>query len=61
VKDVYSARDIVLQFGHFLQENPDMIAFNMRSTNKSRCIELAGLLGWPICSKLITTINYRTA
>jgi tetratricopeptide (TPR) repeat protein len=59
VKNVLVARSVKLQFGHFTQDNDGMVAYDMKSMNRSQGVEVSGLLGWPILRQLIVTLNYR--
>jgi len=59
VKNVLVAKSVRLQFGHFTQDNDGMVAYDMKSMNRSQGVEVSGLLGWPIIHQLIVTLNYR--
>ena len=59
VKDLSVATKVRLQFGHFIQDNDGMAAFDMEPMSRASGVEVSGLLGWPILRQLIVTLNYR--
>lgn len=59
VKDTASARKVVLQVGRFRQENDGILAISFREMSKSAGLEVSGLIGNPILSQLVITIDYR--
>jgi len=61
VKNVYSAREAVLQFGRLRQENQDMTAFDMSGISESDGTEVSGLFGFVMLRFLDIKIDYRDA
>jgi hypothetical protein len=46
VKDVKSADKVTIQFGHFRQENDDLISFDLSSISRGTGTEVSGILGF---------------
>lgn len=59
VKGVLIARGVRWQFGRFTQDNDGMVAYDMKSMNRSQGVEVSGRLDGPILTQLIVTLNYR--
>ena len=59
VKEVKSADKVVIQFGHFRQENDDLISFDLSGISRSTGTEVSGILGFAMLRMLIVKIDYR--
>lgn len=59
VKDVKRADKVVIQFGHFRQENEDLISFDLTRISHSTGTEVSGLLGFTMLRMLTMKIDYR--
>ena len=59
VKEVKSADKVVLQFGHFRQQNEDVVSFDLSSMSRSTGTEVSGMLGFTLLHILKMTIDYR--
>jgi predicted aspartyl protease len=59
VKDVRSADKVMIQFGHFRQENDDLISFDLSSISRSTGTEVSGILGFVMLRLLTVKIDYR--
>ena len=59
VKDVKSADKVTIQFGHFKQENHDLISFDLAPISRSTGTEVSGILGFAMLRMLSVKIDYR--
>lgn len=59
VKDVKSADKVTIQFGHFRQENDDLISFDLTSLSRDTGTEVSGILGFVMLRMLTVKIDYR--
>ena len=59
VKDVKSADKVLIQFGHFRQENDDLISFDLTPISRSTGTEVSGILGFVMLRLLAVKIDYR--
>jgi len=59
VKDVKSADKVTIQFGHFKQENDDLISFDLAPISRSTGTEVSGILGFAMLRMLSVKIDYR--
>ena len=59
VKDVKSADKVVIQFGHFRQENDDLISFDLTPISRDTGTEVSGILGFTMLRMLTVKIDYR--
>jgi tetratricopeptide (TPR) repeat protein len=59
VKDVRSADKVMIQFGHFRQENDDLISFDLSSISRGTGTEVSGILGFVMLRLLAVKIDYR--
>jgi len=59
VKSVYMADKTVMQFGHLLQENQGLVAFDLKHLSDSTGTEVSGILGFATLHMLDIKIDYR--
>ena len=59
VAQVFSADDLVLQFGNLRQRNQEMSAFDLSSLSRSVGTEVSGILGYATLHRLDIKIDYR--
>jgi hypothetical protein len=59
VAKVYRADKAALQFGHYEQQNQDIVTFDMSSISKSTGTEVSGILGFAMLRILQIKIDYR--
>jgi len=59
VKNLKSADKVMIQFGHFRQENDDLISFDLTPISRSTGTEVSGLLGFAMLRMLSVKIDYR--
>jgi tetratricopeptide (TPR) repeat protein len=59
VKNVKSADKVMIQFGHFRQENDDLISFDLTPISRSTGTEVSGILGFAMLRMLSVKIDYR--
>ncbi|MBV9437816.1 MAG: aspartyl protease family protein [Acidobacteria bacterium] len=59
VKNVKSADNVVLRFGHFRQQNEDLVSFDLSSLSRSTGTEVSGVLGFTVLRLLTMKIDYR--
>jgi len=59
VKEVKSADKVMLQFGHFRQQNEDVVSFDLSHISRSAGTEVSGILGFTLLHILKITIDYR--
>jgi len=59
VKEVKSADKVVLQFGHFRQQNEEVVSFDLTSLSHRIGTEVSGMLGFTLLHILKITIDYR--
>jgi hypothetical protein len=59
VKQVKSADKVMIQFGHFRQENDDLVAFDLTPISRSTGTEVSGILGFAMLRMLTVKIDYR--
>ena len=59
VKSVKSADKVIIQFGHFRQENDDLISFDLTPISHMTGTEVSGLLGFAMLRMLTVKIDYR--
>lgn len=59
VSKVYTADKATLQFGHFIQENEDMVTFDLAAASRQTGTEVGGILGFRMLRILQTQIDYR--
>jgi tetratricopeptide (TPR) repeat protein len=61
VDSVSRADRVRLTFANFRQDNTDMLAMDLSHASDELGIEVAGVLGMPVLSQLVVTIDYRNA
>lgn len=59
VSKVYTADKATLQFGRFIQENEDMVTFDLSAASRQTGTEVAGILGFRMLRILQVRIDYR--
>ena len=59
VKNVSSADKVVLQFGHFRQQNEEVVSFDLSPISRSTGTEVSGILGFTLLHILKVKIDYR--
>lgn len=59
VKEVKSADKVTIQFGHFRQENDDLVSFDLTPISRSTGTEVSGILGFAMLRMLTVKIDYR--
>jgi len=59
VKEVSRADRVTLLFAGFRQENPSLVAISLEKMSDSMGAAFGGVLGWPVLSQLVLTIDYR--
>ena len=59
VKEVKSADKVVIQFGHFRQQNEDIISFDLTPISRGTGTEVSGILGFTLLHMLTIKIDYR--
>jgi hypothetical protein len=59
VKNLKSADKVMIQFGHFRQENDDLISFDLTPISRSTGTEVSGILGFAMLRMLSVKIDYR--
>lgn len=59
VKQVQSADKVMIQFGHFRQENDDLVSFDLSPISRSTGTEVSGILGFAMLRMLTVKIDYR--
>lgn len=60
VKMTYRADQIVLQFGHFRQQIPDLMAFDLTHISRNAGAEVSGLMGIPLIALFESiSLDYR--
>jgi tetratricopeptide (TPR) repeat protein len=59
VAKVYRADKATLQFGHYEQDNQDVVTFDLTSVCKQAGTEVSGILGFNMLRILQTRIDYR--
>ncbi len=59
VKNVYRADKATLQFGHYYQENQDIVTLDLSAVSKSTGTEVSGILGFALLRILQVKIDYR--
>jgi predicted aspartyl protease len=59
VKDVKSADKVTIQFGHFRQQNEDVISFDLAPISRDTGTEVSGILGFVMLRMLTMKIDYR--
>ena len=61
VRQVSRADRVRLTFGNFRQDNTDILATDLSRLSDDLGIEVGGVLGMPVLSQLVVTIDYRNA
>jgi hypothetical protein len=59
VANVYRADKATLQFGHYSQENEDIVTLDLSALSKSTGTEVSGILGFEMLRILQVKIDYR--
>jgi hypothetical protein len=59
VAKVYTADKATLQFGRFIQENEDMVTFDLAAPSRQTGTEVGGILGFRMLRILQIKIDYR--
>jgi predicted aspartyl protease len=59
VNNVYRADRATLQFGHYSQENQDIVTLDLSGVSKSTGTEVSGILGFELLRILQIKIDYR--
>ena len=59
VNNVYRADKATLQFGHYSQENQDIVTLDLSAISKSTGTEVSGILGFELLRILQVKIDYR--
>src|ERR1035438_4365889 len=59
VTNVYRADKATLQFGHYSQENQDIVTLDLSAISKSAGTEVSGILGFEMLRILQVKIDYR--
>jgi predicted aspartyl protease len=59
VNDVYRADKAMLQFGHYSQDNQDIVTLDLSPVSKSTGTEVSGILGFELLRILQVKIDYR--
>ncbi|MGB7554895.1 MAG: aspartyl protease family protein [Candidatus Korobacteraceae bacterium] len=59
VKNVYRADKATLEFGHYYQENQDIVTLDLSAVSKSTGTEVSGILGFALLRILQVKIDYR--
>lgn len=59
VSKVYTADKATLQFGRFIQENEDMVTFDLAAASRQTGTEVGGILGFRMLRILQIKIDYR--
>ncbi len=59
VNNVYRADKATLQFGHYYQENQDIVTLDLSAISKSSGTEVSGILGFALLRILQVKIDYR--
>jgi len=59
VANVYRADKATLQFGHYSQENQDIVTLDLSALSKSTGTEVSGILGFEMLRILQVKIDYR--
>lgn len=59
VKNLKSADKVMIQFGHFRQENDDLISFDLTPISRDTGTEVSGILGFAMLRMLSVKIDYR--
>ncbi len=59
VANVYRADKATLEFGHYSQENQDMVTLDLSAVSKSAGTEVSGILGFALLRILQIKIDYR--
>lgn len=61
VKEVSRADRVRLRFSNFSQNNVGMVALDLNDMSDAMGMEMGGLLGMPVLSNFVLTIDYRDA
>ncbi len=59
VNNVYRADKATLEFGHYSQENQDIVTLDLSAVSKSTGTEVSGILGFELLRILQVKIDYR--
>jgi hypothetical protein len=59
VNEVFSARELVLQFAGFQQKNVDLITVDVTKPSEGLGMEIGGFLGLPLLNMFTLSIDYR--
>ncbi len=59
VGQVYRAQNASLQFGRYVQENEDVVTFDISSISRQTGVEVGGILGFKMLCILQVKIDYR--
>ncbi len=54
-----SADKVTIQFGHFRQENDELISFDLTPLSRDTGTEVSGILGFGMLRMLSVKIDYR--
>jgi len=61
VKDISRADRVRLTFANFRQDNVGVLVMDLTHVSDSGGVEIGGVLGMPVLSQLVLTIDYRNA
>ena len=59
VNNVYRADKATLQFGHYYQENQDIVTLDLSTIARSTGTEVSGILGFAMLRIMQVKIDYR--
>jgi tetratricopeptide (TPR) repeat protein len=59
VRDVYTAKKVMIRFGRFAEQNQEIVGFDTKAQSDNAGTEISGFLGFQTLRMLDITIDYR--